>query len=104
MGSRVTFGAKYAGETVLLPFDFTSRLSPGETISTEAVTASVYSGSDPTPNGIVQGAPSVSGAIVKQAITGGVVGVVYELLCTVTTSLSQTLELSGYLPLVTDLI
>lgn len=100
---RVEFQGKLAGETVILPFDFTSRMSASETISTKVVTATVYTGTDSSPSSIVNGSATSSGQIVSQSITAGTLGVVYELLCTITTSLSQTLQLSGYLAIVPDL-
>lgn len=104
MSGRVPFAGKYLGESPLVAFDFTSSLAIPETISTQTVTASVYSGVDSNPSALISGAASASGAIVTQKVTGGVVGVVYELLCTITTSLGQTLELSGYFPVVPDLV
>lgn len=80
-----------------LPFDFTSKLAAGETISTKVVTATVLSGVDPTPSAIVNGAATSSGSIVTQSITAGVLGVFYLLVCKITTSLSQTLSLGGVL-------
>lgn len=100
---RVEFSGKLLGETVILPFDFTSRLAAAETISTKVVTATVYSGTDSSPSSIINGSATSSGQIASQSITAGTLGVVYELLCTITTSLGQTLQLSGYLAIVPDL-
>ena len=88
---------KYQGETVKETFNFLSRLSTGETILTQVVTATTYSGIDATPAAIISGVASSSGSIVTQAITAGVVGVIYTLMCTITTSLGQTLQLSAFL-------
>lgn len=101
--SRVTFEGKLLGETATETFDFTSRLAPTETISTAIVTASVYSGTDASPSSIISGSTTISGQKVTQKITGGVLGVTYKLLCTITTSTSQTLQLSGFLVIITDL-
>lgn len=101
--SRITLPAKLVGETVNTQFDFASRLAISETISTQVVTASVYSGTDASPSAIVNGAATASGTIVTQSITAGVLGVTYELLCRVTTSAAQTLELSAYLVIAPDL-
>lgn len=103
MSGRVTFAGKYAGETVKVTFDFTSMLASGETLSTEVVTATVYSGTDASPSSVISGAASASGAVVTQTITGGTLGVVYELKCTVTTSASQILILTGYFPIPPEL-
>ena len=101
--SRITLQPKLAGETRKYPFNFASGLASDETISTQVVTATVYSGTDASPSLIVSGAATASGSIVTQAIIGGVVGVIYELLCTITTSTSQTLELSAALAIIQDL-
>ena len=98
--SRLIFDAKGTGETVKLTFDFTSLLAASETISTQSVAATVYSGTDASPSNIVNGAASASGQIVTQSITAGTSGVTYALTCTITTSASQTLQLSGYLTIV----
>lgn len=101
--SRVVLPPKLLGETVNEIFDFTSLLAVGETLSTASTTASVYSGTDASPSSIINGSASISGAKVTQSITGGTLGVLYELLCTVTTSASQTLSLSAYLAVAPNL-
>ena len=93
---RVILKPKRVGETVILPFDFSSNLSSGETISTKVVNCTVYSGVDPLPANLLSGAASSSGNIVSQAVTSGIVGTIYDLLCTITTSHSQTLQIAGF--------
>lgn len=100
MASRVELPPKYLAETAKYEFDFAGLLASAETISTQSVTAIVHSGTDPSPSSIVSGSASASGTVVTQAITGGVLGVIYELTCTITTSASQTLVLTGYLAIV----
>lgn len=95
--SRVSFQGKLLGETVTEIFDFTSRLAAAETISTAAVTAVVYSGTDASPSSIVSGSATISGQKVTQKIAAGTLGVTYLLTCTITTSTSQTLLLEGFL-------
>jgi hypothetical protein len=99
----IDFPAKLVSAIQVLKFNFTSLLGPTETISTQTVAASVYSGTDASPSSIISGSASASGAIVSQTITGGTSGVLYELKCTITTSLSQTLVLAGMLAVVPDL-
>lgn len=96
--SMVLFQPKQVGESANYKFDFISRLAVGETITTQSVTATVWSGTDPDPAAIISGAATASGTIVTQKITGGVAGTIYKLVCQVTTSASQTLQLVGYLP------
>lgn len=97
MSGRQSFDPKLPGETGIVTFDFTSKLAAGETISTKVVAATVYSGVDASPSAIISGTASASGALVTQTVTAGTAGVIYELLCTITTSLSQTLQLAGLL-------
>ena len=104
MAGRIALDAKLLGETKNVPFDFISDLAIGETISTSVVTCSVYSGTDASPSSVISGSSSNSGTKVTQKITGGTLGVVYELLCTITTSAGQTLELVGILAVVPDVI
>lgn len=89
----------YVTETRLLTFTFGGELAVGETISSAAVTAAVYSGTDATPSSVISGAASISGTNVTQLISGpgGEVGVTYALTCLAVTSLGQTVALMGYL-------
>ena len=96
---------KRQGETCYgsSPFDFISVLAVGETISTQVVTATVYSGTDPIPANLISGAAAVQNVTqVVQLFTGGVTGVLYQLLCTITTSLGQTLRQMAYLAVIPD--
>lgn len=99
---------KKLGEDGIVKFDFTSALAAGETISSATVTASVYSGTDAAPGNLIAGADTISGAIVSQLIAGsagaGVLGVIYELLCTADTSLGKRLQIASYMAIVPDLI
>lgn len=79
------------GEAVTLPFDFQKYLGAGVTIGTPTSTASLFSGVDPTPAGLLSGAPTVAGSVAKQAIVPTIAGNVYNVDVTVTTSDSQTL-------------
>ena len=88
---KADFPPKLSGETKSFVFDFTSSLAIGETVSSASVVATVWSGNDPTPSGIVSGAASVSSPQVTQTITAGVVGTIYQLICSAVTSAGQTL-------------
>ena len=101
--SRIITDPKLAGETKSLVFDFLSQLAVGETISTKAVVATVFSGTDATPSTVINGAASSSGSQVTQSVTAGTEGVLYKLVCTITTSLSKTLQLSTFMAVVPDL-
>lgn len=104
MNIRVELPSKALLAVQTYKFDFTSLLAVGETISTQVCTATVYSGTDASPSSIISGAASSSGAVVSQLITGGTLGVLYELRCVITTSAGQTLVLAGYLAIIPDLV
>lgn len=95
---------KKVNEIGFVVFDFISALAAGETISTKVVTASVYSGTDASPSSIISGSATSGGAIVSQKVTGGVAGTLYELLCTITTSLGQTLTMSSFLAVIPNTV
>lgn len=94
---------KLLGETKFLSEDFASDLVIGVTISTKVVTASVFSGTDASPSTLISGAATSSGTVVSQKVTGGVLGVLYELLWQVTTSDGQTLQHASFLAIAPDL-
>ena len=98
--NRIELPNKIATEVKNLTFDFASLLAASETISTKVVTAAVYSGTDASPSSIISGSATSSGTVVTQLITGGTLGVIYELTCTITTSASQTLVLVGYMAVI----
>lgn len=98
--SREILEVKPSAETRKQVFDFISALAVGETISTASTAAVVYSGTDASPSSIISGAASISGTKVTQTLTAGTSGVTYLVTCTITTSLSQTLTLQGYLTVV----
>ena len=95
--SRDIWPPKQAGATKNYPFDFISDLAVGETISGATVTATLWTGTDPTPSGIISGAASISGSVVTQKLTAGLAGNIYAVTCTATTSAGQTLVRSAYL-------
>ena len=104
MLSRVSLPPKPVSSTESYIIDFTDALTAGSTISTQSVTASVYSGTDASPSAIVSGVATASGTKVTQKITAGTVGVIYQLTWTVTTSDSLTLKKLGFLAIVPDLV
>lgn len=93
----VELPVKRQGETKTYTFDFTSSMASSETISTQVVTATVYSGTDASPSSIISGSATASGKIVSQKLTAGVEGVLYLIVCTITTNLGQTLIRDGVL-------
>ena len=77
---------KIQAETEIYGFNFKDLLPAGVTVSGSAWTVTVLSGVDASPAAILSGAPSVSGSIVSQAITAGVVDVKYCIQCKATTT------------------
>jgi hypothetical protein len=104
MLSRADLPPKLASSTETYTVDFVSDIPAGDSISSQSVVASVYSGTDGSPSSIVSGSASASGTRVSQNITGGVAGVVYELLWTAGTAGGLTLKKSGFLAVVSDLV
>lgn len=100
--TKAIFDAKRAGETRLLTFDFGSMLAASETLSTYSTAATVYTGTDASPSAVISGSASVSGSVVSQKVTGGTAGNIYNLICTVTTSASQTLKVAGLLAILPE--
>lgn len=80
---------KQPAESRIYEFEFGANMSAGETLSSATVVS--------TPTGLTVGSPTYSGTKVQVRLSGGTTAVKYKLTCTVTTSLSNTLELDGYL-------
>ena len=83
--------SKYAAERLPLTINMQGRCASGETISTATVTATVGTGTDPTPAAIIDGPASViNGQEVRQFIKDGLPGVTYNLQVAAVTSLGST--------------
>ena len=92
----IEFPPLLPSETQTLKVDFGDEMAVGETISTQSVAATVFSGTDSSPSSIISGSASVSGTEVSQKIAAPAsAGNIYTLTWTITTSLSQTLKKSG---------
>ena len=74
---------QYSTESLVRGMDFTARLSPtSDTLTgTPTVTSSVFSGTDPNPQAILAGSPSLSSNNMQilQRVSGGVPGTAYIL-------------------------
>lgn len=94
--NRAELPSKLIGETKTYAVDFLSQLAAGETISAVGTTiASVYSGTDAAPSGIISGSATASGSVVSQKLTAGTLGVIYQVLFSITTSTGQILQIAG---------
>lgn len=89
---------KSAGETLRLTFPFESFLGQGESLVGASCAAEVWSGSDPSPDDIVDGSATIVATSITQLISGGVEGTIYLVTCTATTDDSQVIQLATYLP------
>lgn len=78
--------SKLVAETITVSFDFLSRLAIGETITTAITNATVFSGVDATPSGLISGSSTIVVSAVNQKLTGGLAGVVYKVACSIRTS------------------
>ena len=92
-----TFDPKAVAEDWVVTFDFVERLDSSETISTATYTATVFQGTDASPNDIISGSATISGTKVTQLIINGTDGVTYQIQCEITTSGSQRLDGIGLL-------
>jgi hypothetical protein len=104
MLTRADLPPKPASSSDSYVLDFVDSIPAGSSISTQSVTASVYSGTDASPSAIISGSATASGTQVTQKVTGGTVGVIYQLTWTVTTSGGLTLKKLGFLAIVPDLV
>lgn len=92
------FSSKRAGETEIFTVDFAPRLLPGETLvdGSAVWTITPVDGEDPSTSAMIVGSASISGTTSSQKIGGGLPDVRYAPICTVQTSLGQTLILPDY--------
>lgn len=101
-GGRTTnIPDKSPAEAIRAPFDFTSTLDAGDSVTAATVTAAVYSGTDASPSSLISGAVTLASPLVYQKIVGGLAGVIYNLTCTATTANGFTRVQEGFLS-VTD--
>lgn len=86
-----TLQQKLTVEELTLEFDMLSRLANGESVVGAVVSSSVYSGVDPLPSAMIDGAPTISNNVVSQQVKGGLPGVIYTISCSVRTSNNNVL-------------
>lgn len=83
------FSPKTTSEVIDLTVNFTYLLSPGETISSATVYASVLTGVDPSPASLLLGTPTIVASLVTQRLNAGVANTVYAVSFGALTSSSQ---------------
>lgn len=89
---------KDPGETRTETFDFTLDLGIETIASADAVTATVYRGTDATPSALLNGASTFVSPFVYQSVIGGLANVDYKIRSRVVTSSGRKLVLTGILP------
>lgn len=83
--NQIIFPPKAVGETQPYTINFSDRLQFGEAINGASVALSVFSGTDPTPSGLLSGVASFDAAgNVTQTLTAGLAGVIYNVVFIVT--------------------
>ena len=91
---------QYSTESLVRGMDFSARLSPtSDTLTgTPTVTSSVFSGTDPNPQAILAGSPSLSSNNMQilQRVSGGVPGTAYILSFQCGTAQGNTLEAQAF--------
>jgi hypothetical protein len=98
-----SFSYKITTENEQFTFDFSPIMASSETISSAACTIEVVSGTDASPNAIKVGTPAISGQVVAQRISGGLDGVIYRIVMTATTSLTNIYTIVADLPVLAPL-
>lgn len=98
----IIYPDKGEGEVISLTMTFSDRLLAGEVVNGATVAVSVYAGTDATPSNMLSGAVSYDATSVTQKITGGVVGVVYNIVFVATGSDSHSYGKVARLAVVSD--
>ena len=86
------FSACGASETVSRAISFAPALASGETLASASCTITVSSGTDAAPQSRLAAGPTIAGSSVGLLFSGGLAGVVYQILIVAATSAGQTLE------------
>jgi hypothetical protein len=102
--SLVIFPVKPQDETRLVTVDFVGRMSPTDSIVAANCWVEMHGGVDFKPSAILSGVASWSGTEVSQMVTLGEIGNIYRLSFQVTTAQGQTLQMSGFLVIIPDVI
>lgn len=92
MAALLIHDPKRVVDLITLSFDFTSDLIVGETISTAVASATVFTGSDPSPSDVLYQLTTIIGDMCTQKMWKGLSGVVYDVLMTIVTNTGRTVE------------
>jgi hypothetical protein len=103
MGQQVVqYADKPVSAIVSLTMDFADRMLDGETVTGVSTSNSLFSGTDASPAAMLIGSPTLTGNLAHQAVGGGVVGVLYNIVFYVSTTAYNLYEKTGYLAVIAD--
>lgn len=105
MTANLQLPSKQVSDVLVPVFPFQDQMAFGELIIGAIVTVTVYTGIDPSPSVILSGTPQWSinqGLAVSQTVINGISGNVYLMVCSVTTSLSNTFLNQAYLAVINN--
>jgi len=101
--NQIIFDAKAAQELQPYTVNFSDRLQFGEVINGAAVSVSVFTGTDATPSAMISGTASYDAyGNVTQTLTGGVAGVIYNIVFAVTGTSSHNYVKVGQLAVIAN--
>lgn len=103
MTANIQLPSKQVADVLVAVFPFQDQMAFGELINGAIVTVILYTGTDPNPSAILSGLPnytSSGGLSVSQTLINGVSGNVYQLVCSVSTTLGNTFTSQGYLAVI----
>lgn len=101
--NTLIFPSKAVGELQPYIVNFSDRLQFGESINGAGVTISVFSGTDSNPSAMLSGTTTYDAfGNVTQALTGGLVGVIYNVVFTVTGTASHNYVKVGQLAVISN--
>lgn len=105
MSGRILLPSKQVADSIVVNFPFQNQMQFGEVVTGAVVTIVPWSGDDPNPTTMLVGTPDHTtglGLYVLQGVKNGISGVIYRLVCTVTTSLSNAFTCDAQLAVLDD--
>ena len=100
--NQIIFPEKAVSELMPITVNFSDRLQFGEVLNGASVAVTVFSGTDPSPISLLSGAATHTDTDVTQNFTGGVAGVVYNVVYLVTGTNSHNYVKVGQFAVVSD--
>lgn len=101
--NSIIFDAKSDAEVLPYIVNFSDKLQFGESINGAVVSVSVFSGTDPSPSSMLSGVATYDSlGNVTQVLTGGVSGVVYNIVFVATGTGSHNYVKIGQLAVLSD--